>query len=168
MSYTYPVSSLAMDYARAALGALVTAGPVVTISMPPVVLGILSLLAILFFAYGIVTVLRQRTRIDVSDGWIAVSPGGVRYSWNDLKSIRLKYYSTRRDRRGGWMQLVLAFNNKRLRLDSRLQGFDDVVRHSAAAARGMGLALDATSLTNLAALGIDLNDKRSPYGNFVR
>lgn len=168
MSYAYPVSSLAIDYARAGLGALVTAGPVVMVSMPPVAVAILCLLAILFFAYGIVTVLRHRMKIDVSDGWIAVSPGGGRYFWQHLQSVRLKYYSTRRDRRGGWMQLVLMFNNKRLRIDSGLEGFDDVVRRAAAAARGVGLALDATSLTNLAALGISLDDKRSTYGSAMR
>jgi len=168
MSYSYPRPSLVVDYVRAGLGALVTAGPVVLVSMPPVVLAILSSLATLFFAYGIVTVLRHRTKIDVSDDWIAVSPRGRKYFWKHLKSVRLKYYSTRRDHRGGWMQLVLTFNNKRLGIDSRLQGFDDIVRRATAAARRVDLALDATSLSNLAALGVSLNDERPTYGSSVR
>ena len=168
MSYEYPVSSLAMDYIRAALGALATGSPVVLVSMPPVAMAILCSLATLFFAYGIVTVLRHRTKIDVSDDWIAVSPRGHKYSWKHLKSVRLRYYSTRRDHRGGWMQLVLTFNNKRLGIDSRLEGFDDIVRRATAAARRVDLALDATSLTNLAALGVSLNDERSTYGSSVR
>ena len=67
--------------------------------------------------------------------------------------MRLDYYSTRADREEGWMQLRLRDARRTIRLDSDLEGFDELVRAVAEEASRRGLALDAASLSNLKALG---------------
>ena len=51
------------------------------------------------------------------------------------------------------MQLKLADGRGTLTVDSALDGFDDVVRSAADAAKRIGLSLDATTDSNLAGLG---------------
>ena len=82
--------------------------------------------------------------------------------------MTLAYYSTRRDRRDGWMQLELRSGRKKVRLDSRIEGFAELVGKSASAARSRGLTLNAATLANLAALGVSLHSQpgvREPAGD---
>ena len=62
-------------------------------------------------------------------------------SWNELDRMKLAYYSTRRDGRGGWMQLELRAGWSTLRVDSRIEGFTELVEASAKAAEMRSLAL---------------------------
>ena len=71
--------------------------------------------------------------------------------------MTLVYYSTRRDRRDGWMQLELRSGWKKVCLDSRIEGFADLVSRSASAAKVRGLTLNAATSANLAALGASLH-----------
>ncbi len=48
--------------------------------------------------------------------------------------MKLAYYSTRRDRRDGWMQLELRAGASTIRLDSRIDGFAELVERAALAA----------------------------------
>lgn len=156
MTYSYPFSSLAGDYARAAIGLLITGGPALLAPAVPTVLVILSLLALLFLGFGIHTALRHRTRVGVTDQDISMLPRGVRLRWSELTQVKLDYYSTDKESKGGWMQLTLRTGKKRLRLDSRLDGFAEVARQAAASANTNRLVIDPTSMANFAALGIDL------------
>ena len=52
------------------------------------------------------------------------------------------------------MQLELGAGRARLSLDSRLDGFDRLVRHAAEIATRRGLALSDATAANLQALGI--------------
>ncbi|MFQ6022930.1 MAG: hypothetical protein ACE5NW_09420 [Acidiferrobacterales bacterium] len=157
MTYSYPFSSVSADYARAGIGLLITGGPALLIPTAPTVLVILSLLALVFLGFGIQTALRHRTRIGVTDEDITVLPRGVRLRWNELTAMKLDYYSTDKESKDGWMQLTLKSGKKRLRLDSRLDGFVDVAGRAVASAKSKGLVIDPTSMTNIAALGIDTN-----------
>ena len=74
--------------------------------------------------------------------------------------MRLAYYSTSRDRKTGWMQLELGAGRTRLSLDSRLDGFDAVVRHAVAAAADRDLQLSEATAANLQALGIRMPERR--------
>jgi hypothetical protein len=75
--------------------------------------------------------------------------------WSKLDRMKLSYYSTRRDGRGGWMQLKLRAGWSTLRIDSRIQGFSELVLASAKAAEMRGLPLDPATSANLQALGIE-------------
>ena len=63
--------------------------------------------------------------------------------------MKLAYYSTRRDRRAGWMQLQLVASGIKVSLDSRIAGFDQVVRRAADAATARGIELNEATVANL-------------------
>jgi hypothetical protein len=155
--HAYPASAMAGDYLRAAAG-LVPAGVLLT-SVPIATVGgiVLASLAAIFGAFAARTVVRHGTTIEVgASGLRTLGPRRRSIAWDKLDRLKLGYYSTRRDRRAGWMQLDLGAGRTRVRLDSRLDGFDAVVRQAAAAAAVRGLALTPATVSNLQALGIRL------------
>ena len=83
-------------------------------------------------------------------------------AWNNLKAVRLNYFSTRFDRTGGWMQLMLKGpggpDGAAIRLDSTLEGFGDIARQAAAAARAARVPLSEATRNNFASLGIAVDD----------
>ena len=76
--------------------------------------------------------------------------------WAELDRMKLAYYSTRRDRKSGWMQLELGAGRARVHLDSRIVGFDRLVRRAAEVASARGLELSEATLANLEAIGVRL------------
>ena len=79
--------------------------------------------------------------------------------------IKLAYYSTRRDRRDGWMQLELRAGSSRIRLDSRIDGFAELVGRAARAAAARGIELSPATAANLQALGIGSFGLPGPAGS---
>jgi hypothetical protein len=155
--HAYPAMAMVGDYLRAAAGlvpsaALLAAGPVGTV--PAVILGGF---AAIFGVFGLRTLLRHGTRIEMSETGLRAA--GARHTvilWSELDRMKLAYYSTRRDRKAGWMQLELRARRARVRLDSRIEGFDSVVRRAALMAAARGLDLNEATVSNLQALGIRL------------
>ena len=128
-----------------------------TVPVGSVGAAVLGSFAALFAVFGLRTALRHRTSLEMTEAELRASgPRRVAIVWSELDHLKLAYYSTRRDRRAGWMQLDLAAGPARLRLDSRIDGFGEVVRRAAAAAAARGLALSDATLANLQALGVDL------------
>lgn len=154
MTYRYPWRAIAPDYARAAGGFLCTATPALFMDLASLVTGVLAFLAAIFLLFGAQAALRHATRILVSERDIRALPMGTRLNWDGLTRLTLAYFSVRRDGRSGWMELKLRSGRRTLRIDSRLEGFSEVVRQAAAAATGACLQLDTTTLGNLATLGI--------------
>src|SRR5262249_28337175 len=116
-----------------------------------------------FGAFGLRTALRHGTSVEMTDTELR-SRGLWRstVAWGDLDRLRLAYYSTRRDRKSGWMQLDLGAGNARVRLDSRIAGVDQVVRRAAAVAIERGLELNESTAANLQAVGIRLPETMLP------
>jgi hypothetical protein len=153
--FTYPTSAMAGDYLRAAAGLVPSGAILVTMSVGAVPAVILGGFAAIFGAFAVRTALRHGTSLEVSDVELrATGLRSVTIPWDQLDRMRLAFYSTRRDRKSGWMQLQLAAGGARLSLDSRLDGFDRLVRHAASAAADRGLALSEATVANLQALGV--------------
>ena len=132
-AFRYPARALAAEYARAALGAALFLGALAWLEPAPVVGGFLTAGAALFLVYFARTVCRQLTRIELDEAGIRASgPLGAAIRWADLRSLRLDYYSTRRDQEEGWMQLRLRDARQTLRIDSGLAGFAQLARAAAA------------------------------------
>jgi hypothetical protein len=94
------------------------------------------------------------THIELDEAGIRASgPLGAAIRWEHLRSLRLDYYSTRRDREGGWMQLRLRDAQHTIRIDSELDGFVGLVRVASAEALRRGLSMDENTHSNLRALG---------------
>ncbi len=167
MTHVYPPSSVWSDYLRAVAGVALTGGPVLLIDeLPTTSLTVLAGLAMLFLGFAVQTARRQRSVVETSDERIANVPRGALLRWDALTDERLANYSTRRDAERGWMQLTLREGRKRIHVDSRLDGFTEVVRRAAGAARRNRLTLRPSTLSNLSALGIDV-PQSGPDGSAV-
>ena len=112
--------------------------------------------AALFAVYTVRTLLRQLTVFHSGEQGIAAhGPLASAIAWRDLADLRLRYFSTRRDRKDGWMQLTLRGGGRTMRLESPLIGFADIADRAADAARANGLNLNDATTNNLVALGIE-------------
>ena len=154
-AHAYPNSAMVGDYLRAAAGFLPAAAIFAVPAAGTAATGVAAGFAALFLLFGLRTALRHTTHIVTDEtGITAAGPLAATIRWADLERMKLAYYSTRRDRRDGWMQLELATGGSRLRLDSRIDGFEELAARAARAAAARGLALDTATLANLDALGI--------------
>jgi hypothetical protein len=153
----YPVATLYSDYLRAAVGLVLSAGPLLLLDLAHGVALLLTALGLLFVWFGARTVLRQLSRVELSGNAVALrGPVTRRVAWTDLEHMKLAYYAPRRAHGEGWLQLTLrSTDGGAIRLDSTLSGFDQVLDHAARAARAKRLPLDVATQANLAALGLD-------------
>ncbi len=153
--HRYPTGSVLADYGSALVGMALTLGPLAAFNVIPVVVYILGALGALFLAFGFRTLLRHLTRVEVSSERIRIEgPAGGAFRWRQLDAMSLRYYATRRDKMGGWMQLKIKGDGRAVTLDSTLVGFNDIVRRALRAAEDNGVALASGTLANLPSLGI--------------
>ena len=148
--HRYSTRSLLADYARAALGVAITAVPLIVSGGFGIVASIVLALMAVFVVYGLRTALRHLTRIEVSDiGIRALGPIGRAITWDEVGDVRLRYYSTRRDRQKGWLQLKIQGPGGSIGMDSQLDDFETVLNAVMRAASARGIASDPTTLENL-------------------
>lgn len=154
-SHAYPHSAMFGDYCRAAAGFVPAAAILATARLGPVAYSLIGALAALFLVFGVKTWLRQATRLEMTEAQLrAAGPLGATIPWAGLDRLKLAFYSTRRDRRDGWMQLELRAGRANLSVDSRIAGFEALVERAARAAAARRLELSAATLANLQSLGI--------------
>jgi hypothetical protein len=161
--YRYPRATTTGDFARAGIGLAVTLGPALAIPATSIAQFVLLPLAFLFIAFGVRTWQRSVAVIAVTARDISLSaPWQARLAWENLKAVRLNYYSTRFDRTGGWMQLMLKGHGgpdgATIRLDSTLDGFSEIAQQAVAAARAAGVPLSEATRSNFDALGIAVDE----------
>ncbi|MBV8538247.1 MAG: hypothetical protein JO128_21800 [Alphaproteobacteria bacterium] len=160
----YPFAALRGDYVRAGLGVTLALAPALAIPLASPINYLLLPAAALFLAFGARTWQRQQSRVVIDRQGISLFRAGqVSLPWRSVRAVRLSYFSTRADRREGWMQLTLTGEDpernralRKVRIDSSLDGFEQVARCAAAAVRMNDLAVSATTRANFDALGIDI------------
>jgi len=152
----YPPQTLWADYIRAAIGTLLCGLPLLIVEVNRWAALILGAGFILFGAFFVRTALRQRTRYLLGpDTLCADGPAGALVEWNRLDRLKLSYFSTKRDRSDGWMQLSVGSTGGRLiKVDSALEGFHDIVERAAQAAEATGAPLSDATRANLRSMGI--------------
>ncbi|MCE3249418.1 MAG: hypothetical protein K0R41_3243, partial [Geminicoccaceae bacterium] len=128
--YHYPTTSLVPDYLRGAFGLAITAGPLAALDLAQGVALLLSGLAVVFAWFGVRTALRQLSWVELSPADIALcGPIRRRLPWQEVRRMQLAYYAPRRAQQDGWLQLTLrGRSGPAIRVDSTLDGFDDVLR----------------------------------------
>lgn len=151
--HRYAPRAIITDYARAGIGMALCLVPLAAVEAGASGTAVLAGLASLFAVYFIRTLQRHRMHIELSDEGVARNRE-IALRWKELEGLKLGFFPTKRDRSDGWMQLRLTGGGKRLRVDSQLMGFDDLVARAASAARANGVTLSAATESNLAALGI--------------
>lgn len=156
--FRYPLGGLILDDAKAVIGLTISIGPLFLDDLSRVALYVFSVLALLFGFFAIRTAIRHTRVIELSDKGIrARGVFGAGLDWEELKKVQLRYYSTRRDHERGWMSLKLGGTSRSIVVDSSISGFEDIVRHVAAAARERSVELTPLSRTNLEAMGITVD-----------
>jgi hypothetical protein len=144
---------LAADYARAAAGLGATGGIAAFSNALPIWTYVFGGLALMFLAYGARTAIRQFTVVECSEvGLAAGGPRPISIAWKDMRDVRLRYFSTRRDRSGGWLQLTVAGPRGAIRLDSSLEDFAKVARRTIGEARRNGLSIEPDTAANAESL----------------
>jgi hypothetical protein len=159
--HRYPRRIIISDYTRAGVGAVLTLGPLTAVPIASIAGVILSLLSILFVFFAGRTWMRGRTVAQLSDEGLAVT--ALQYKtiyWQDVASLELRYFATKRDRSQGWMQLTLKNADTTLRLESTLEGFEEITRAAARAASRRELSLSPSTLENLRALDLPTDHLR--------
>jgi hypothetical protein len=153
--HRYPASALVADYGRAGVGFALTGLPVLFLDPAPAFAWCLGVLAVVFAAFGARTALRQFTSYELSDdGLVARGPWPGRIAWNEIEAVKLRFFSTKRDRKQGWMQLDLKAAHGRIRVDSTLEDFHLIARRAVDAAQARGVPLPDATRGNLTGLGI--------------
>lgn len=153
--HRYPARSLMWDYCRAAAGLLIVGTPLV-LGGPGVFLTLLlGTVFGLFFFYGLRTVNQHMSALEIrEDGIMNHGPRKKFFGWDDLSDVRLRYYSTTRDKArrnldSGWMELKLAGPAGQLRIDSEISDFGKILDAVAAVIERRQLELDETTRENL-------------------
>ena len=154
----YPRQTLWADYLRAAAGVVLCGVPLVLLEVNRWLAAVLVGGFILFGVFFRRTALRQRTRYILGpDTLCADGPAGTLVEWQRLDRMKLSYFSTKRDRSDGWMQLSLGSAGGRLvKVDSSLDGFYDIVERAARAAEAAGFELSLATRANLQSMGISV------------
>ena len=151
----YPARAIMQDYFYTVLGLAFTLAPLALVTPLPAVTGVLVGFAILFFIFGLRTAIRHNTFVEVSNSGVTLhSLWGSNVTWSELRELKLSYFSTRRDRHRGWMQLRLRGQKRTIRMDSTLDGFEKLVARAAREARARELELGLETVQNLMALGV--------------
>ena len=152
-------SDAVADYVRAAAGvAAVRRCPWLLLDVNRWLALILLLGFLLFAVFLARTALRHHTRYVLGpDTLCADGPAGTLVEWNRLDRLKLSYFSTKRDRTDGWMQLSIgSAGGRTVKLNSSLDGFHDIVERAARAAEAAGLPLSEATRANLKAMGISV------------
>jgi len=154
----YPRQTLWADYIRAGTGVLLCGLPLLAVEVNRWLAVILGAGFLLFGAFFVRTALRQRTHYLLGpDTLCADGPAGTLVEWSRLDRMKLSYFSTKRDRSGGWMQLVIgSAGGRAVKVDSSLDGFYDIVERAAQAAEATGIELSRTTRVNLRSMGISV------------
>jgi hypothetical protein len=154
----YPRQTLWADYMRASAGVLLCGLPLLFLEVNHWLALILLAGFVLFALFLVRTTLRHHTRYLLAiDTLCADGPAGGVVEWNRLDRLKLSYFSTKRDRSNGWMQLTVgSVGGRAVKIDSSLDGFHDVVERAAQAAKVTGLTLTTATRANLRAMGISV------------
>lgn len=151
----YPARAIVADLVRAAGGGG-ACGLILAAADPPVWLALILWAALLaFVVFGLRAGARGRQAFTITQDALHLVHRDRQVPWGSLRRLRLSYFSTRRDHREGWLELVLGFDDASVRADSRLQGFEALLKEALAAARHNGLELSPATLRNLEWLGLD-------------
>lgn len=159
-SLTYPRAGLLADGARAGVGLLLTAPPLVFVDLLWPIALVFAALAFTFFWFGARTLCRALSRYTLSED--ALTASGCHRAeiiWKELSALHLRHFRPRRKPAEGWIEMRLAAGGQKLMLESRVEGFDEIARAAVAAARARSLAFDARTEDALISLGITDNLK---------
>ena len=161
--YRYPVSALRGDYLRALAGMLFTGLLLFGASSVPTVFVIVASIFLLFAGFGLQTWLRHMTMIGIEqDGMRIYGIRRRKITWQDLNGTKLKFFTMKRDRDSGWMELTLLTSRGKVKIDSSIDGFNEIAKSVAHAVESREIKIDETSVENFNAIDIQTKSPGLP------
>ena len=118
--FHYPMNALRGDYLRGAIGLFVTVGLLIAATKITIFQYIFAAGAVLFLGFFLRTAQRHLTTFSFSnDTFQANGPLGKNISLPAVIDIRLRYFSTRKDRtgEGGWFELTIRDPKSKISVD---------------------------------------------------
>lgn len=159
--FHYPLGKLVPDYLRAGLGFGLTMVPLpAALGAHPVALLVVLGFAGLFGSFGLSTFLRQKSTVKASEEGIRIE--GLRNKairWQDVRQIDLRYFSTRKEKDKGWLQLKVISPGNTIRVDSNLNDFDALLRWVVIGITRHDLPVTLIGRENFASVGQKLPDR---------
>jgi hypothetical protein len=154
----YPISSLVYDYLRGILGLGISVVIMQSIGTDTPVFWVILGLAVLFLVWLANTALRNVSRIRFDEEGLKSMPWPKKsIAWSGLEEMALRYYSTKRKRKDGWMTLTLKSGKEKIDIESTLPHFADIVARAAYAAKQANLHLDQITIDNMDAIGVKVD-----------
>ena len=154
----YPVSSLVYDYLRGILGLGISVVIMQSIGADTPIFWVILGLAVLFLVWLANTALRHVSCIRFDEEGLNSAPWPKKsIAWSGLEEMALRYYSTRRKRKDGWMTLTLKSGKEKIDIESTLPHFADIVARAAYAAKQANLQLDQITIDNMDAIGVKVD-----------
>ena len=153
--HLYPQGTVIADYVRGGAGLCVTAGPLLIVPVTMIAAIILGSMAALFAIFLVRTAVHHRMAARLDEDKISARSWSIKtINWRDLTHLQLRYFTVKKDRSQGWMQLVLKDQLTTLRFDSTLSGFDEITKAAYVAAQRNDLVLSPPTMENLEVRGI--------------
>jgi hypothetical protein len=137
---------------------------VLALGLQPGVWGSLALaiVAAIFLVHFGRAVVDHLSRVALDDHSVSISgPLPRSIAFDRMEAVTLRYFSTRRDGEGGWMQIALRSGKIRIALDSDHPAFDALTRAALFHARRTGVPLSPATLANARALAGGAFDDRT-------
>lgn len=156
--FTYPTDVVTADYLRAGAGLALTLGPLALVGFDAHPLVALTLLAgaAVFGWLGLRTLFRQQVRYSLRADGLGVQ---TRFTtallpWDRVTGVRLRYYSTKKNRSDGWMQLTLRTGRwQSTSIESTLIGFDTIAGRVSGLVLEREIKVDTATRENFLSLG---------------
>jgi len=161
--YRYPVSALRGNYLRAGAGMVFSGLFLYGAISIPVAFAIVGSIFLLFAGFGFKTWSQHMTMIQLDENGLQIF--GLRrrqISWEELIGTKLRFFTVKRDRDAGWMELTLMTASSKFKIESDLVGFNDIAVAVVKAIEAKGIVIDENSVENFNSLGITTNSPGLP------
>lgn len=155
--HRWPARALSGDVIR---GAVALGAALFLLLLVPVASSVFFValaLSVVFGLYLAGTLSRLRSTIEIDEQGVRLSGGllGAKsIKWTELRRFELRYFSLRRDRKEGWMDLKLHGGRQTIAIDDRLDRFHDVLARAWEAARAAEVGVSEATHANLIAAGV--------------
>ena len=162
--FHYPMSALRGDYLRGAIGLFVTVGLLIAATKITIFQYLFAAGAILFLGFFLRTAQRHLTTFSFSnDAFQTKGPFGKSISLPAVIDIRLRYFSTRKDRTGesGWFELTIRDPKSKISVDSTINGFEQIMQNCLDIIHQNKLTPSETTVENFSSAGFPLQDRLS-------
>ena len=163
----YTDKSVRRDYIQAGIGILFFGLPVLLADLGIIIGTILGALTVFFIGHGARTLNHQLSFLELTDsGLIKHGPIKKRLAWEQLDEVKLRYFSTARDRPSsglgeGWMEMTLNGDDICVKFNSELGNFEHLANTIEKKAVSLGLRFDQSTEANFRALRGDIRPEDS-------